>query len=118
MSERRRLPRNRTYFGGSIAFNNRYSAQDCTIKNMSADGAMLTFASTASIPEVFDLTIAQKSRSYIGKVIWREPERMGIMFLNSKLETPIPLDLVRRLKACEAEKEALKQRIARLSEPA
>jgi hypothetical protein len=44
---------------------------------------------------------------------------MGIKFLDAKLVTPpVPLDFARRLKACEAKKKALEQRIARLSEPA
>jgi PilZ domain len=118
VTERRKLPRSRTFLGGTISFNKSYSTMSCRIKNMSDQGAMVEFHGTISIPQVFDLAVAQKGRSYVSRIIWRDAERMGVSFENAKLDiAPIPLDLVRRLKSCEEERNALKQRVVKLSEP-
>jgi len=60
MTERRRPPRNLTYLGASITYNKRYSTFDCTVVNLTDEGAMLTTSGTSSIPEVFDLFVTHK----------------------------------------------------------
>jgi PilZ domain len=118
VSERRRLQRSRVYLGASIAYDNRRATLDCVVRNLTAEGAMIATANSASVPEVFNLLVPAKSLSFLGRAVWRTEERMGVKFLDRDLgKPPVPLDLVRRLKACEAEREALRQRVAQLNEP-
>ena len=39
MSERRKLPRSRVYYGGTVAFNDRNSTLACVVRNFSKLGA-------------------------------------------------------------------------------
>ncbi len=117
MVERRKTVRSRTLLGGLIAFNRRKSSMDCEIRNFSPAGARLHFTNTAVIPDVFDLQIARKDRSYRARMAWRGVDEAGVEFLGEQVDAAtVPLDWARRLRECESEKAALKKRVAQLSE--
>lgn len=116
MVERRKSVRDRTFLGGVIAFNKRNSTMDCTVRNLSPEGAKVTFTNTAAIPDRFDLVIDRKQRSFNARVIWRGAEEAGLAFLGEYAgDAPIPLEWVKRLRTCEDEKAALKRRVEQLS---
>lgn len=116
MQDRRKIARSRTFFGGVIAFNQRSSTMNCLVRNFSAEGANVAFNNTVTVPDEFDLTIKRKERSYRGRIVWRRRDEAGIVFLNEDSPTaPIPLEWARRLRDSEAEKVALRNRIAQLS---
>jgi hypothetical protein len=116
MRERRKLARNRTFLGGVIAFNNRHSTMTCLVRNLSIEGAKICFTNTVTVPDDFDLTIRQKERTLLARMVWRRADEAGIVFLSEKLApAPIPLDWARRLHDCEADKAALRRRVAQLS---
>ena len=117
MAEKRKAVRSRTLLGGVIAFNNRASTMDCQVRNLSAGGAKVTFSNTAVVPDQFDLKIARKERSFQARTIWRAPNEIGVVFLSEyNQDVPIPFEWAKRLRDCEAEKAALRKRIAQLSE--
>ena len=117
MVEKRKAARSRTLLGGVIAFNNRASTMDCQVRNLSAGGAKVTFSNTAVVPDQFDLKIARKERSFQARTIWRAPNEIGVVFLSEyNQDVPIPFEWAKRLRDCEAEKAALRKRIAQLSE--
>jgi hypothetical protein len=117
MVEKRKAVRSRTLLGGVIAFNDRASTMDCQVRNLSTRGAKVTFNNTATVPDQFDLKIARKERSFRARMIWRAPNEAGVAFLNEyNHDVPVPLEWAKRLRDCEAEKAALRKRIARLSE--
>ena len=116
MQERRQVQRSRTYIGAVIAFNNRKSAMDCLIRNLSPAGAMVTFTNTAILPDKFDLTIDHKQRSFRARAAWRRPHEAGLEFVAEHAgDETIPLDWARRLRRCEDEKARLLDRIEQLS---
>jgi hypothetical protein len=118
MEERRKTVRQRSYLGGRIAFNNRYSTMDCTVRNISAGGARVAFSDAVVLPQDVDLAINQKGLNARARVVWRSATEMGVSFLAVSHEATgevIPLDLARRMRDLEAEKAALKQRVAALS---
>ena len=115
MAERRKSVRNRTYLGGVIAFNDRASTMDCLIRNLSPDGARLSFYEVQTLPDQFELTITRRNHSYPARIAWRGPTEAGVTFYEDR-NAPIPLEWVRRLRQSEAENAALRQRIAQLSE--
>ncbi|HET7806047.1 MAG TPA: PilZ domain-containing protein [Pseudolabrys sp.] len=117
MVEKRKAARSRTLLGGVIAFNDRASTMDCQVRNLSTGGAKVTFDSTAVVPDRFDLKVARKERSFRARMIWRTPNEAGVAFLNEyNQDVPVPLEWAKRLRDCEAEKAALRKRIAQLSE--
>jgi hypothetical protein len=116
VQERRRVPRGRTYLGGKIVFNDRYSSMDCLIRDMSPNGAKVIFTNTVGVPDEFDLEIKKTCETRRIRVVWRRADEAGVMFLDQQPKAElISLDLVRRLKACEAERDQLRSRVAELS---
>ncbi|HET9716659.1 MAG TPA: PilZ domain-containing protein [Pseudolabrys sp.] len=117
MSERRKALRSRSLLGGMIAFNRRSSTMDCQVRNISADGAKLSFCNTATVPDRFEVTIGQRERSYEARIIWRRPEEAGVQFLaECQQAVAVPLVWARRLRRCEDEKARLRRRIAELTD--
>jgi hypothetical protein len=78
MIERRATPRRRVLKGGTIAFNGH--DLDCTVRNLSADGAALDFASSISVPPSFMLVI--KTDQFIRRChpVWSNDRRIGVAF--------------------------------------
>ena len=116
MIERRKRLRARTCFGGTIAFNRRKSTMDAA-RNFSTAGARVAFSNAAAVPDQFDLTIARKERSFKARMVWRGVNEAGVAFLGEYDQAvPIPLEWAKRLRECEAEKAALRRRIAQLTD--
>jgi hypothetical protein len=116
MREQRKTARTRTYLGGQIAFNQRSSVMDCLVRNFTPDGAKLVFSKTVTVPQEFDLSIPKQEQTFRVRMVWRRADEAGVVICRAQSgAAPIPLDLVRRLKACEAEKAALQRRVEQLS---
>ena len=119
MQEHRKSHRSRTYLGGRIAFDRRFSTMDCLVRNLSANVARVVFTNMVTVPDELELTITHKARTFRARMVWRQHEEAGLVFLEVRPDAaPIPLDLARHLKKCEAERDALKRRVAQLSAPA
>lgn len=117
MIERRKSVRSRTYLGGTIAFNRRKSTMDCHVRNFSPAGAKVAFANAGSFPDQFDLSIAHTERSFRARMVWRGVNEAGVSFLSEyEQAVPVPLELAKRLRECEAEKAALRRRIVQLTD--
>lgn len=116
MRDQRKTARTRSYLGGQIAFNQRRSVMDCLVRNFSSDGAKLIFSNTVTVPQEFDLSIPKQERTLRVRMVWRRANEAGVAFSATQSRAaPISLDLVRRLKACEAEKAALQWRVEQLT---
>jgi hypothetical protein len=103
--------------GGVIAFNKRSSTMNCHVRNISPAGAKVALTNAAVIPDQFDLSIAQKARSYRARMVWRGVNEAGVAFLSEYTQdVPVPLEWVKRLRDSETEKAVLRQRIAQLTE--
>ena len=72
MSERRQSTRQKSFLRGCVYFNNRRSATDCLIRDISPTGARLIFSDTVSIPDLVELYIPQKEQSLRARVQWRD----------------------------------------------
>jgi hypothetical protein len=114
MIERRQSARARVIYGGVLAYHRRQSTIECVIRNFSEDGAKVEFDNPAMLPEVIDLLIAKKDRAFTAKIAWRQANQAGLAFQSVQQDAPIPLDWARRLRACEAERRELQDRIAKL----
>jgi PilZ domain len=117
MIERRKSVRSRTYLGGIIAFNRRKSIMDCHVRNFSPAGAKVAFTNAASFPDQFDLSIARSERSFRARMVWRGVNEAGVAFVSEyEQAVPVPLEWAKRLRECEAERAALRRRVAQLTD--
>ncbi|MCJ2005580.1 MAG: PilZ domain-containing protein [Methylobacterium sp.] len=121
-SENRNEVRQRVFLKGRILFNNGSSSMDCLVRDFSSTGARLVLSETATLPEMFDLFIPQKERTYRSAMRWRRADGVGITFA---VETPkaapaVPAAepaadetsiafLLRRVSELEAENAALRR---------
>jgi|JRYH01.1.fsa_nt_gb hypothetical protein len=77
--ERRRIRRQRTLKGGSIAFNGG-ARIDCRVRNLSPLGACLELETSIGVPDSFVLLIDSERSRHSCRVVWREPGRLGVEF--------------------------------------
>ncbi|MGN6310599.1 MAG: PilZ domain-containing protein [Xanthobacteraceae bacterium] len=115
MLERRTEMRTRTFLGGVIAFDRRYSTVACQVRNLTQAGAYIRIESTAAIPAEFDFSIPARGRSFRAQLVWRDEEAAGLRFTSPAESTVTPLDYAIKLRTCERENVDLKRRIADLS---
>ena len=78
-TEHRTTQRRPTLKGGHIVFNAGRSTIDCTVRNLSRDGAKLQVASAVGIPDNFDLLLANTTRQPC-RVAWRKVKEIGVVF--------------------------------------
>jgi PilZ domain len=114
--ERRKLSRHKSFLHGCIYFNNRRSAIDCLIRDISADGARLVFSQTATIPDVVELHIPQKDQTLRARVQRRTSGEVGVSFESAQTPVGPPEtdDLAARVEQVEADVAVLKRIIKRL----
>lgn len=79
MVEKRIIPRKKVLKAGTIAFGG--AAINCTVRNLSATGAMLEVASPLGIPRQFVLDIAADHFRRECQVAWIQERRLGVIFL-------------------------------------
>ncbi|TXM99140.1 PilZ domain-containing protein, partial [Methylobacterium sp. WL122] len=79
-SEHRNETRQRVFLKGRIVFNNGASSMDCLVRDFSSSGARLALSESSTLPEVFDLYIPQKDRTYRSTLRWRRADGVGITF--------------------------------------
>jgi hypothetical protein len=115
MLDRRQSARDKVIYGGVAEIDERGTTTDCVVRNISEQGASLEFSSAVKLPKGrISLTIAQKDRSFLAKIIWWRDHFIGVAFGR---ETPSELpvsDLEERLRKSEQKKRQLQRRIKEL----
>jgi hypothetical protein len=79
MVEKRTTPRHRVLKGGAIEFGG--GAIDCTVRNVSTNGAALDVATPVGIPATFTLAIPSDGLHFACRVLWRKESRIGVKFV-------------------------------------
>ena len=120
MSERRNAQRQKSFLRGCIYYNNRRSATDCLIRDISPTGARLIFSDTVTVPDMVDLYIPQKEQMLRAQVQWRHGDEVGVGFPTAAKASgpssaaPADGDLAERVEKLEAEMAKLKKMLKRL----
>jgi hypothetical protein len=115
MQDRRRMTRNRVYYGGRIAFNARSSTMCCTVRDFTALGARVEFEGAVLLPHSLDFAVERRGLSCRARIVWCDRNAAGLAFSDHQEATDIiPLDLARRLQASERANQQLKARIDQL----
>jgi PilZ domain len=78
--DKRHTSRHRTLKGAKIVFKDGAFTYDCTVKNLSAVGALLLVSSTGGIPNQFQLVLDDHSPPHKCEVAWRSANRLGVTF--------------------------------------
>lgn len=86
ITERRALVRHKTFFKGRIYFNNRLSSMDCTVRDVTANGARLECSENVTLPESFELYMPNRDEYFRARVEWRKGGNLGISWTPD--ETP------------------------------
>jgi len=76
--ERRRVPRLKCLLTGILAFDDRTSTMDCTVRNISAWGARVVLPDAFRLPEAFNLVVPHHSQTHRAEVIWRKGDNAGL----------------------------------------
>jgi hypothetical protein len=76
--ERRTAQRQRTLKAGKIMLGHGASVLDCTVRNVSSTGALLSLPNAATVPAEFDLQFDGETRPCT--VVWRRLARLGVKF--------------------------------------
>ena len=76
--DRRTSQRWCTLKSARIIFNDHRSVIDCTVRNMSATGALLAVPNIVGIPNEFELAMEFASRS--AKVVWKTDRTLGVVW--------------------------------------
>lgn len=119
MAERRAASRQKSFLRGCIYFNNRRSAVDCLIRDISETGARLVFSAAVAIPDVVDLYVPQKEQMLRVRVEWRHGDEVGVAFVSAGTapESAAAADsgnLAERVQKLEVEIAALRRIVKRL----
>ena len=115
MSERRRLFRNRVYYGGLIAFNARHSTLQCVVRNFSPFGAKIEGESLEILPDELEFAVPRKGLSCVARLTWRGRNAAGLVFEGSgEANRVIPMAWARKLRATERTNKQLQARIEQL----
>jgi hypothetical protein len=79
MEERRKVPRQRTFKGGTIGLDQGGSVE-CVVRNLSGIGACLETARASTLPNRFPLIIKPETIKRSCEVVWRSESRVGVQF--------------------------------------
>jgi hypothetical protein len=119
MSERRQLPRQKSFLRGCLYFNNGRASATCLIRNISDRGARILISHTLNIPDIVDLYITQKAQTIRARVEWRRDDELGLCFAEDGNETTDSKEfkeLAARLAHLEIEVASLRHTIKELSD--
>lgn len=78
MEGKRSHPRTRVFKAGTISFGG--AAISCTVRNLTASGALLEIEGPAGIPKKFALVIAADEFRRACRVVWMSERRLGVAF--------------------------------------
>lgn len=76
--EKRSAPRHKVLKGGTLAFGG--TGLECTVRNLSSNGAALDLASPARLPSSFVLMIEADQFIRRCRAVWRSDNRVGVAF--------------------------------------
>ena len=80
MDERRKSVRRRCLIGARAVFNNRSSTLNCTLRNWSEDGCLLSFGEAPYLPTQFELVLDNRNTLVPARIVWRRDRELGAAF--------------------------------------
>lgn len=84
MQEHRHHPRVRSFLRGEIVHSGGAIRVECTIRDLSEEGARLQIPRSVPLPDPFDLDVAQRHLHERCTIIWRHGDEVGVQFHSTK----------------------------------
>ena len=119
MDDRRNQPRHRTFLQGRVFYNHGRSTADCIIRELTDDGARLSFTDPVTLPHAFELHIPNRDQTLHVETIWNRGEEIGVTFgkhgevsLSPAMGQDSPL--AERVDKLEKELAALRRRLSEI----
>jgi hypothetical protein len=81
MQNKRKERREATIWPGRIAYDRGAQLQECVVRDISKDGARLTFAHPRTVPSEFELLILTTGEIFQAVAKWRRGREVGVYFL-------------------------------------
>lgn len=125
MDEHRHTPRHRTFLQGRVFYNNRRQSADCIIRELTDDGARLSFTDPVALPHAFELHIPNRDQTLRVEIAWNHGTDVGVSFVKHEghaAATLVPVahvgaveqTLQERVEKLEKELAALRRRLSEL----
>ena len=89
VADNRKSPRRRVLKAGLIAFNNRHSTLQCTVRDISEGGARLLTAGSINAPDTFELLIELDGLEASCAVVARTASEIRVKFLGPVRTVPV-----------------------------
>ncbi len=83
-ADARKSVRQRKFLGATIQCNRMQTVFDCTIKNLSEEGAFLKMESIVGIPRNFNLYVPNLNENFQCTVVWNTMTELGVSFKKSR----------------------------------
>ncbi len=80
MDDKRKTARRRVLKEGKIVFADAMRVIDCTIRDMSPEGARLVIANSVGVPDTFMLYEKSSGTLHPASVVWRQTNALGVKF--------------------------------------
>jgi hypothetical protein len=115
MTEKRRVPRQKSFLRGFVYFGGSQSPVDCLVRDISDSGARLKFLGPQKITEITELHIPIKGQTFRSKVRWQAGNEIGIAFDTATANAHADdAALANRVDRLDAEIVALRRLVKRL----
>jgi len=125
MEERRHTPRHRTFLQGRVFYNSRRQSADCIIRELTDEGARLSFTDPVALPHTFELHIPNRDQTIRVETIWNHGTDVGVSFARADTHAAATLapamhtatseqTLAERVEKLEKELAALRRRISEI----
>ena len=125
MDERRHMPRHRTFLQGRVFYNSRRQSADCIIRELTDEGARLSFTDPVALPHAFELHIPNRDQTLRVETVWNHGTDVGVSFARMETHAPATLapsaspvpneqTLLERVEKLEKELGALRRRISEI----
>ncbi|MGL5447050.1 MAG: PilZ domain-containing protein [Rhabdaerophilum sp.] len=119
MDEHRAHQRIRSYLKGEIVHSGGRIRLECTVRDISPEGARIQVGRDITLPDPFELHIPQRGMAEKSHIVWRHGDETGVHFLHEtpatqRTATSAPTDrsLLARIETLETELSGLRQQMA------
>jgi hypothetical protein len=118
MNEQRAHQRIRSYLRGEIVHSGGRIRLECTVRDLSPEGARIQVARDIALPDPFELYIPQRGLAEKSHIVWRHGDETGVHFVHDpsaaekSVVTPVSdRSLLVRVETLENELNNLRQQL-------
>jgi hypothetical protein len=117
MGERREVRRQKSFLRGFVYFDIRRGMMSPLVRDLSDEGGRNIFSHTVTIPDVINLHIPQREKTFRAQVQWRRGDKIGLAFAAADaaaVTSPQESELIQRVAQLETQITALRRTLKQL----